>query len=548
MNMKKTSILLCIAAVSAAVSCARVDELTPSPATPLTFHASLGSSRTAISDGKVTWAAGDKITVYDAAGKSEEFTVTADCSDFTFTSDGTLGSAPYYAIAGYGSVAPSFNTSAKQFSVALPAAVTAGSFGEADLIASTTSGDTFNFHHVFAVMKMSILSSNITKLEFEAEGISTSGNTKIGFASDGSLDVTYDKSRSKAVIDGITGPGTYYFAANPAKYSSFTIYITFTDKKMRATGGSFTATAGKVMNFGTLDGAAGYTEWQLVTDASTLSPGDEIIIADAENDFAMGTERNGNNHMKASAISKSADKSVLSAEPSSDVQVFTLAAGSADGSFALYTGSAYIAAASSSYNYINTSSSVSANASWLFTISSDGSASIVAQGTRKYNSIYYIADDSSFGCSNTADATVAVYRKVEKTEPGPELKELSVFLDETALGVYNYNAGNDVVTPIYQYDIRGGAASTGSDQYAFAPSGNVVFRLQCLSEGLLAEVSFSVSALEVGKSYSAATMLYGITGYSDGTSTRSFTVKKEKDGKYWILDDGSNLGFIITTK
>ena len=548
MNMKKTSILLCIAAVSAAVSCARVDEQTPSPATPLTFHARLGSSRTAISDGKVSWAAGDKITVYDAAGNSEEFTVTADCSDFSFTSDGTLGSAPYYAIAGYGGDAPSFNTSTKQFSAALPASVTSGSFGEADLIASTTSGDTFNFHHVFAVMKMSILSSNITKLEFEAEGITTSGNTKIGFKPDGSLDVTYDKSGSKAVIDGISGPGTYYFAANPAEYSSFTIYITFTDKKMRATGGSFTVTAGKLMDFGTLDGAAGYTEWQLVTDASTLSVGDEIIIADAANDLAMGTEANSNHHLLAAEIVKSADKSRLSADPSSSVQVFTLEDGFVDGSFALSTGDSYLAAGSNSYNYITTTTSLTANASWLFTVASDGSATIVAQGSRKYNSIYYVADDDAFGCSNTTQAPVAVYRKAVRTEPGPELKELSVFLDETALGVYNYNAGNDVVTPIYQYDIRDGAASTGSDQYALAPSGNVAFRLQCLSEGLLAEVSFSVSALEVGKSYSAATMLYGITGYSDGTSTRSFTVKKEKDGKYWILDDGSNLGFIITTK
>lgn len=50
----------------------------------------------------------------------------------------------------------------------------------------------------------------------------------------------------------------------------------------------------------------------LVTDASTLNVGDEIIIAAKDNDFAMGEQKT--NNRAAVAVTKSEDKLTLTAD------------------------------------------------------------------------------------------------------------------------------------------------------------------------------------------------------------------------------------------
>ena len=545
-------IIIAAAAAVAAAACASVEEILPAERqsllsghgdnTPVTFTASVGiDSKTSIDeDRKVSWAAGDKIMVFDAEGRSEAFTVEEDCDNYSFTSTGTLGEGPYYAVAGYGEDTPSFDKDGMRIGIARPSVTADGTFGAADLIASTTSGTSFTFHHVFALLKMSIESDDITSLTFSAKGVAASGNTLIGFDGDGAVTAEYDKGGDVVTIEGISGPGTYYVAVNPGTYDEgFEILMQKGSVKMKvASGKSFTASVERIMNFGTLDGGTpDYSAWKLVTDAGSLSVGDRIIIAASDYDYALSTTQNSNNRGAASIV-KSSDKSTLE-EPGDEVQIITLTAGSKSGTFGFNTGSGYLYAASSTKNQLKTQASLDANASWKITISS-GVASIVAQGSNTRKNLKYNPNNGSplFSCYSTGQQTVAIYKKVSIPGEGPQMSEVNAFLESTVPGVYSYDAANDIVTPIYQY-------TTGRDQSAVSGG---AFRLQDLKDGFMASVTLPSSSVTVGSSYAASLILFGIQGYSNGSCEKTLVAKKAEDGKVWLLEENGTFGFIISTK
>lgn len=537
----------------AAVSCASVEEILPSERqlllggqgdnAPVTFTASIGiSSKTSIDeDRRVSWAAGDKITVFDAQGASEEFTVEDSCESFSFTSTGILGDGPYYAVAGYGSEELSFDKDSRRIGIARPSASADGTFGSADLVASTTDGTSFTFHHVFALLKMSIEAEDITSLTFSATGVAASGNTLIGFDADGDIDAEYNDGADEVAIQSISGPGTYYIAVNPGTYDEgFTIYMMQGTTLMKVESDkSFTASVSSVVNFGTLDGGTpAYSAWELVTDASTLVAGDQIIIAASGYNYALSTTQNSNNRGAAS-ISKSSDKSLLAEDPNADVQIITLGAGSSSGTFSFNVGTGYLYAASSNNNYLRTRSSVDANASWSITVSG-GVASIAAQGSNSRNKLMYNSNNGSpiFSCYSSSQQAVAIYKKVSTPAEGPQMTEVCAFFDETEIGVYSYDATNDFVTPLYQY-------ISGRDQYAVSSTS---FRLQNLAEGHLAGIGFTSSPVVVGDRYAVSLLIYGVEGLTEGSSDKMFIAKKYEDGKVWLLEENGTLGFIISTK
>ena len=545
-------IIIAAAATVAAAACANVEEMIPADRqsllsgqgenAPVTFTASVGiDSKTSIDeDRKVSWAAGDVITVFDAEGRSEAFTVEEDCASYSFTSTGTLGDGPYYAVAGYGEDTPSFDKDGRQIGIARPSATADGSFGSADLIASTTDETSFTFHHVFALLKMSIASDDITSLTFSAKGIAASANTLIGFDGDGAIAAEYDRGGDAVTIESIPGPGTYYIAVNPGTYDEgFDIFMQKGSVKMKvASEKSFTASVERIVNFGTLDGGTpAYSAWELVTDASSLSAGDQIIIAASGTNYALSTTQNNNNRGVATIV-KSSDKSLLE-EPGDDVQIITLTAGTKSGTFGLYTDSGYLFAASSSKNFLRTQSSLNANASWKITVSS-GVASIVAQGTYTHNQLKYNPNGGTpiFSCYSSGQQAVAIYKKVSTPGEGPQMSEVNAFLEETTPGVYSYDAAEDVVTALYQY-------TAGRDQSAVSGG---AFRLQDLKDGYLAGITLPSSSLTVGTSYAASLMLFGIEGYSNGDCEKTFVAKKVENDKAWLLEENGTFGFIISTK
>ena len=151
----------------------------------------------------------------------------------------------------------------------------------------------------------------------------------------------------------------------------------------------------------------------LVTDASTLNVGDEIIIAAKDNDFAMGEQKT--NNRAAVAVTKSEDKLTLTA----DVQKLTLKQGAKENTFAFDTGSGYLYAASSSKNHLKTESKLSDNSSWSVAIA-DGKATVIAQGANTRNVMKYNSNSKLFACYASGQQDIAIYKL--ETVPAPSNK------------------------------------------------------------------------------------------------------------------------------
>lgn len=150
----------------------------------------------------------------------------------------------------------------------------------------------------------------------------------------------------------------------------------------------------------------GADTWTLVKNVSELAVGDEVVIAASGSNYALGTTQNSNNRAAVS-ITKSGDNITWTTA----VQVLTLKEGTVSGTFAFYTDSGYLYAASSSSNYLRTQTNNNANGSWKITITSAGVASITAQGTNTRNQLKKNSSSALFSCYSSGQSTVAIYKK-----------------------------------------------------------------------------------------------------------------------------------------
>ena len=226
----------------------------------------------------------------------------------------------------------------------------------------------------------------------------------------------------------------------------------------------------------------------LVTDASTLKVGDEIIIAAKDNDFAMGEQKT--NNRAAVAVTKSEDKLTLTA----GVQKLTLKQGAKENTFAFDTGSGYLYAASSSKNYLKTESKLSDNSSWSVAIA-DGKATVIAQGANTRNVMKYNSNSKLFACYASGQQDIAIYKL--ETVPAPS---------------------NKVATP------------TATPVAGEVAKGTKV-EFKCKTEG--AKISYKTTG--------------EYTEYTDPVEVNAdttFTVKATKDG----MDDSDEVKFAYTVK
>ena len=178
------------------------------------------------------------------------------------------------------------------------------------------------------------------------------------------------------------------------------------------------------------------TIWRLVTDVSSISVGDTVVIAAAGYDYAIGVQ-NDNNRGQATVAKNDVDKT-LSFGNDAGVVSFTIAEGAKENTYAFQTkGGNYLYAASSSSNYLREKATLDADGSWKIAIV-DGVASIVAQGTYTNDKIRYNSSAKLFSCYNGGQKDVAIYR----LEAGNALKALSVSVSE------------ETPYPFVQYDGR----------------------------------------------------------------------------------------------
>ena len=186
--------------------------------------------------------------------------------------------------------------------------------------------------------------------------------------------------------------------------------------------------------------------WQLCTENTEFSVGDQIVIVAQAEEYALGTTQNTSNR-SAVEVSKNAD--MVSAND--DVQVITLEQGLVEDTFAFNVGTGYLYAASSASNVLKTHASIDENSSWKIEIDANNVASIVAQGTSSKNVLMFNTASKLFSCYGSTQAPITVYKQVEvdKSTIPPQLKEgetLLTSVEDFRLG-YWYRFYIDLTNP-----------------------------------------------------------------------------------------------------
>lgn len=151
----------------------------------------------------------------------------------------------------------------------------------------------------------------------------------------------------------------------------------------------------------------------LITNASTLTAGDSIVIVAENYNYAISTIQNNNNRGQADI-----DKGVssLTLPLGEDVCVFELQEGETTGTWAFYDANyddgngGYLYAASSSSNHLKTQNTNDANGSWSINIT-NGIATITAQGSNTRKILRYNSGSSIFSCYANGQENVVLYKK-----------------------------------------------------------------------------------------------------------------------------------------
>ena len=179
--------------------------------------------------------------------------------------------------------------------------------------------------------------------------------------------------------------------------------------------------------------------YKLVTDASTLSVGDVIAIANIDNNYALSTTQNKNNR---GAVEISISSNVFSYV--SGLQELTLETGKVSGTWAFNVGSGYLYAASSKNNYLRTEDTLTDNSSWDISISSNVT-SIIAKGSNTRNNLQFNLNNGSpiFSCYQSL--------KYEK---------INIFKKENNIAKHNVNYITNCDTKLESKKIAEGAEIT----------------------------------------------------------------------------------------
>ena len=167
--------------------------------------------------------------------------------------------------------------------------------------------------------------------------------------------------------------------------------------------------------------------WQLCTENTEFSVGDQIVIVAQAEEYALGTTQNTSNRLAVEA-SKNADMVSTNA----DVQVITLEQGVVENTFAFNVGTGYLYAASSSSNVLKTHASIDENSSWNIEIDANNVANVVAQGTSSKNVLMFNTASKLFSCYGSTQAPITVYKQVEvdKSTIPPQLKDGETLLTD----------------------------------------------------------------------------------------------------------------------
>ncbi|MGI6224346.1 MAG: hypothetical protein ACOYJG_12200 [Prevotella sp.] len=171
--------------------------------------------------------------------------------------------------------------------------------------------------------------------------------------------------------------------------------------------------------------------FQLLTDASQLQAGDEIIIANTEAALSLSTTQNTNNR---GTVAVTIQNQVLT--PDATTQIITLEG--AAGAWLLNVGDGYLYAASSSKNWLRTDQTTTPQAQDYCTISvgSDTTAYIAFTGEYTHNNLRYNPNNGKplFSCylsTSTVKDNQQIYWR--RGSQQPEISRVTSISDFNAL-------------------------------------------------------------------------------------------------------------------
>ena len=424
--------LMSLAALS---GCRNAEQEVPEASSVKTvrFHAGAAPTRTAFAEAvdgvyQTLWTENDSdILLSLNYGKAEASAVTPSAdgttASFEASFDASATSAPYtfYAVSP-ASAARAISPSRSAWSVYIaafqhPSALSVDEDAQL-LVAKSAASATLpgevdlHFSHLtaygrIALKNLELGDATVSKVDLV---FSTPVVGEWYWGEDGTLTANGD---SHTITLDTDASGDLWFACAPVDVSGQTLkLVVFTDQGNLTREITFPEgrkfNSGKVARF-SVDMAGieiqGGDTFVLVTDASELQVGDEVLVVSKDGTYALGAQQSS----YRKEVSVNATGGVI-ADPG-EATVLTLELGSAIGTWSFRTGNAYLASTSSGNNLTEVASK-NANASWKVTVSS--SATLIqaqAGGSKllKHNPSYH-----RFSCyknSSTNVENVVLYRK-----------------------------------------------------------------------------------------------------------------------------------------
>ena len=424
--------LMALAALS---GCRNAEQEVPEASSVKTvrFHAGAAPTRTAFAEAvdgvyQTLWTENDSdILLSLNYGKAETSAVTPSAdgttASFEASFDASATSAPYtfYAVSP-ASAARAISPSRSAWSVYIaafqhPSALSVDEDAQL-LVAKSAASATLpgevdlHFSHLtaygrIALKNLELGDATVSKVDLI---FSTPVVGEWYWGEDGTLTANGD---SHTITLDTDASGDLWFACAPVDVSGQTLkLVVFTDQGNLTREITFPEgrkfNSGKVARF-SVDMAGieiqGGDTFVLVTDASELQVGDEVLVVSKDGTYALGAQQSS----YRKEVSVNATGGVI-ADPG-EATVLTLELGSAIGTWSFRTGNAYLASTSSGNNLTEVASK-NANASWKVTVSS--SATLIQAQAGGSKLMKHNPSAHRFSCyknSSTNVENVVLYRK-----------------------------------------------------------------------------------------------------------------------------------------
>lgn len=414
------------------------------------------------------------------------------------------------------------------------------------------SNISITFKHLTAYGNMSVVlpegAGKVNKIELLTAATGLTGS--YGYGSLG-LKEEVKKDELTILTDKTTG---IFFACAPADLNGENLVVTVTtnkgvyEKDIDLKDKKLSFTAGKVSKF-TVTGfkmKALVTEsWNLVTDASTLKVGDEIIIAAKDANYAIGAA--GKNNFGVANITKSGNS--LEIPSGSSVQILSLEAGTKANTFALKSSSGYLYATSSESNQLRTQNSIDDNASWTITISNTAAATIKSNGTNTRNIIKYNPNTSNnplFSCYASGQKDVVIYVK-NTTILDPSVPFLTVTPDkyDTKIPAAGQTLTFTVMTNQAEWSVTSNeanfAVTKAADSFTVTVSENTDAAIRTATITVTAGAGEITKEITLTQSGVVSVKQYTLTINANNFNSTSYAANNKDHTTAAVAEDGSKL-------